>query len=160
MIHAHDESCYDAGESLICPLPEIGEHAHSEECFNSEGSLVCELPEASLHTHTEACYDGEGIQICKKPEIREHRHSDACRDPEVKEEETEEQLFTKTCEGDGYMVTVSYRADANIPEEAELIAEQITQEENEAHYAERQAQFQKTLKDEGATIRALLKIGF
>ena len=160
VIHAHDESCYDAGESLICPLPEIGEHAHSEECFNSEGSLVCELPEASLHTHTEACYDGEGIQICKKPEIREHRHSDACRDPEVKEEETEEQLFTKTCEGDGYMVTVSYRADANIPEEAELIAEQITQEENEAHYAERQAQFQKTLKDEGATIRALLKIGF
>lgn len=160
VVHTHDQACHDPEGTLICPLPEIGEHAHTEECYNSEGSLVCELPEVSLHTHTEVCYDAEGTLNCGKMEVREHHHSDACRSPEVMEEEADEQLFTKTCEGDGYIVTVSYRADANIPEEAELLAEQITQEENEAHYAERQAQFQKTLKDEGATIRALLKIGF
>lgn len=160
VVHAHDEACYDSEGTLICPLPEIVEHTHTEECYNDEGSLVCELPEVSLHTHTEVCYDAEGVLTCGKLEVREHHHNDACRSPEVKEEETEEQIYTKTCEGDGYIVTVGYRADANIPEEAELIAEQITQEENEAHYAERQAQFQKTLKDEGATIRALLKIGF
>lgn len=159
-VHAHDETCCDPEGTLICPLPEIGEHTHSDECFNSEGSLVCELPEVSLHTHTEVCYDPEGVLICGRLEVREHHHSDACRSPEVKEEEPQEQMFSKTCEGDGYRVTVSYRADAGIPTEAELIAKQITQEENEAHYAERQAQFQNTLKDEGATIKALLKIGF
>ncbi len=160
VIHSHDESCQDTEGALICPLPEMKEHTHGEECYNSEGSLVCQLPEVWLHTHVDTCYDKDGNLACGKPEIHEHHHSEDCYRAEVKEEETQEQLYTKSCEGDGYIVTVSYRADANIPEEAELIAEQITQEENEAHYAERQAQFQKALKDEGAAIRALLKIGF
>ncbi len=58
------------------------------------------------------------------------------------------------------IVRASYNEDAEIPAEAELIAEQITAEEHEEHYAERESEFRETLENENATIRALLKIGF
>ena len=58
------------------------------------------------------------------------------------------------------IVRASYDEDAEIPAEAELIAEQITAEEHEEHYAERESEFRETLENENATMRALLKIGF
>lgn len=58
------------------------------------------------------------------------------------------------------IVRASYDEDAEIPAEAELIAEQITAEDHEEHYAERESEFRETLKNEKATMRALLKIGF
>lgn len=58
------------------------------------------------------------------------------------------------------IVRASYNEDAEIPAEAELIAEQITAEEHEEHYAERESEFRETLENENATMRALLKIGF
>ncbi|MCI9003998.1 MAG: fibro-slime domain-containing protein [Lachnospiraceae bacterium] len=72
----------------------------------------------------------------------------------------EEQTIVKTFEGDGFKVIAEYKKDANIPEEAELKAEQITAESDEAHFAEREAASKESIGDENATAKALLKIGF
>ncbi|MDE6830234.1 MAG: hypothetical protein K2P34_07905, partial [Lachnospiraceae bacterium] len=66
----------------------------------------------------------------------------------------------KTFVGDGYKVTASYNEDANIPEEAELIAEQITVDTDEEHYTKREAQYRKTTGEKDAVMKALFKIGF
>ena len=58
------------------------------------------------------------------------------------------------------IVKAVYEADAEIPDEAELIVEQITAEGNEEHYAEREAEFKETLGNDKAVMKALLKIGF
>lgn len=72
----------------------------------------------------------------------------------------EEQTIVKTFEGDGFKVIAEYKKDANIPEEAELKAEQITAEDDAEHYAEREAEFRKNMENEKATMCALLKVGF
>ena len=72
----------------------------------------------------------------------------------------EEQTIVKTFEGDGFKVIAEYKKDANIPEEAELKAEQITAEDDAEHYAEREAASKESIGDENATAKALLKIGF
>ncbi len=72
----------------------------------------------------------------------------------------EEQTIVKTFEGDGFKVIAEYKKDANIPEEAELKAEQITAEDDAEHYAEREAAFKENMEDENATMKALLKVGF
>lgn len=66
----------------------------------------------------------------------------------------------KTFVGDGYKVTASYNEDANIPEEAELIAERITVDSDEEHYAKREAEYRKSTGDKNAVMKALFKVGF
>lgn len=68
--------------------------------------------------------------------------------------------ITKSFKDDNFIVTATYKANANIPAGAKLLVEQITEESDSEHYAERQAQYQEALGDETATMRALLKIGF
>lgn len=70
------------------------------------------------------------------------------------------ETFTKTFQGESFIVTAAYRSYANIPAEAELIAELITEESDSEHYAKRQAEYQEALGDETATMQALMKIGF
>ncbi len=70
------------------------------------------------------------------------------------------ETFTKTFQGESFIVTATYRSYANIPAEAELIAELITEESDSEHYAKRQAEYQEALGDETATMQALMKIGF
>lgn len=70
--------------------------------------------------------------------------------------ESVEKIYTS----DEFIVTASYTAEANIPEEAELIAEKVTPEADEAHYAEREAEFKEMAQNEDAVMKALLKIGF
>lgn len=152
VVHTHTEKCYGADEKLICPLPEIEVHTHTEECYDENGQIICGKEEAQLHTHTEECYDENGKLICDKLEVLEHTHSTACEVPH--------RLFKKTCEGANFIVTASYKADANIPEEAVLIAEQITEESDEEHYVTRQTQYQEAVGNEKAVMCALLKIGF
>ncbi len=67
---------------------------------------------------------------------------------------------TKTYEGLGYIVSASYNKDANIPEEAKLIAEQITEVSDSEDYKKHEAEFKKNMGDENATMSALFKIGF
>lgn len=70
------------------------------------------------------------------------------------------ETITKTFRGESFIVTATYKPNANIPAEAELLAEQITEESDSDHYAKRQEEYQEALGDETATMRALMKIGF
>lgn len=157
VVHSHDDTCYSYDERLLCPLSEIEEHAHTEECYDKDGNLICVRPEVALHTHTEECYDEEGAFGCGKLEVLEHKHSEECFRTGAAEDE---EVLTRTYEGDGYIVAVTYQSDANIPEEAELIVEQVTPENGQEHYQEQESRFRETLGDENATMKALLKIGF
>ena len=105
---------------------------------------ACDEPE--LHTHEEAlvedggCYEedafdeetGEFIEgslpVCGLLQLEEHTHGEDCFEVvELSEEEIDHlnQTFTKTYDGESFKVTAEYTADAKIPAEAELIAEQI-----------------------------------
>ncbi len=68
--------------------------------------------------------------------------------------------ITKTFKGNGFIVTAAYKEDANIPNDAALLAERVTAESDEEHYAEREAQFDKMTKDTDVSMKALLKVGF
>lgn len=176
-IHQHEESCYDEAGNLICGKADYAAHTHTDDCYNVEGKRICPLPEVhvhseecypedaeegaepvcgeeevQIHAHTEECYDENGAVICGQLEILEHVHSDACQ--------VSNRSVTKTFANESFIITAVYNRDANIPEEAELIAEQITEEKNGEHYAKRQAEYQNVLGDDMATMRALLKIGF
>ena len=70
------------------------------------------------------------------------------------------ETITKTFRGESFIVTATYKPNANIPAEAELLAEQITEESDSDHYAKRQEEYQEALGDETATMQALMKIGF
>lgn len=72
----------------------------------------------------------------------------------------EEEDITKTFKGNGFIVTAAYKEDANIPNDAALLAERVTAESDEEHYAEREAQFDKMTKDTDVSMKALLKVGF
>ena len=72
----------------------------------------------------------------------------------------EEEDITKTFKGNDFIVTAAYKEDANIPNDAALLAERVTAESDEEHYAEREAQFDKMTKDTDVSMKALLKVGF
>ena len=182
LVHQHDEDCYDEAGNLTCGKADFAAHTHTDECYNVEGKKICPLPEReahvhseacypegaaegeseaepacgkdeiALHTHTEECYDADGVLTCGVTEVLEHVHSEDCK--------VSGQSVTKTFENESFIITAVYNRDANIPEEAELLAEQITEESNGEHYAKRQAEYQEALGDDMATMRALLKIGF
>lgn len=147
-------------------------HVHTEECYGEETELVlvCEELSQGLHTHVKelvedgGCYDssafddetGEFIEgsrpVCGLLQLEEHVHTKDCftNDPDY--------IFTRTCEGEGFIVTAEYTGKADIPEEAELRAELV--EADSEHYAQREAEYKETLEDEHAYMRALMKIGF
>lgn len=149
-------------------------HVHTEECYGEETELVlvCEELGQGLHTHVEklvedgGCYDssafdeetGEFIEgsrpVCGLLQLEEHVHTEECfaTDPDY--------IFTKTCEGEGFVVTAEYAGKAEIPEEAELRAELV--EADSEHYAEREAEYKEALDEEhaSASMQALMKIGF
>ena len=128
------------------------EEGRTAEGADSQAELLCGKEELELHTHTEDCSDENGVLVCGQIEILEHVHSDACK--------VSNEPITKTFQGESFTVTAVYKTDARIPEEAELIAEQITEESDEEHYAKREAEYQEALGDDKATMRALMKIGF
>lgn len=147
-------------------------HIHTEECYGEETELVlvCEELGQGLHTHVKelvedgGCYDssafdeetGDFIEgsrpVCGLLQLEEHVHTEDCftNDPDY--------IFTKACEGEGFIVTAEYTGKADIPEEAELRAELVAADSE--HYAQREAEYKETLEDEHASMRALMKIGF
>ena len=176
-LHTHDDSCCDENGALVCGLLQLEEHVHGKDCFETvelteeeilaltgdeeetvsgdeaseeetvsgdeaEDKKTVSSNEAKKesHEHTEECYDAAGGLICgyndKKTEI------------------------TKICERDTYIVTATYTDEADIPDEAELIVDQITADSDTEHYTERENEFQKMVEDENASIEVLFKMGF
>ncbi len=160
--HEHDVECYDADDKLICGFEGMKDHRHNADCYDEEGNLTCERI-VRAHEHEDSCYDAEGNLICGYEE-EYHIHTADCYDEEgnlicgyINGDAFEN---TATYEGDGYIVTAMYNNDAELPEGAELIAEQITAESDAERYTQREAEYQEMVEDEKASMRALFKIGF
>lgn len=187
--HEHDEVCYDQEGILVCGYEGVREHEHDADCRDKEGILVCGYKGVKTHEHDGECYDEEGILTCGYEGVKDHEHDAKCFDildnPVCGYEGVEMHVHTEGCldeegnltcgyevpelyenskvyedAGEKYIVVVKYNNDANIPEEAELRAEEITPDSDKEHYEDREAEYQKVMKDTGATMRALLKIGF
>ncbi len=175
----HSEDSGDASSKDISDVPrdETGDSVSDDEAGNGisgndiSGNSVSEdsvssdsVSENDVHVHDESCYDAAGGLMCGYAgEVKKHTHSKECYDKSGKlicGYDIEEEKITKTCEKDNYIVTAAYSEDANIPEEAELIAEQITADSDSEHYEEREKEFQEILEDKNATMGALFKMGF
>lgn len=72
-----------------------------------------------------------------------------------------ENVRVMTYEGEDFIVTVRFRETARIPENAELVAERITEESDPEHFSGREEELQEQV-EEGRyiTMNLLLKIGF
>ncbi len=140
--HIHTEECYG---SYTCGYEEETEgHIHTEACYQVKEVAIC--GELELHTHIreasegqESCCDAEGNLICGIPELKEHQHTEECFEIiEVRDDE-ETKFFQKVYEDAEIRVTAEYRKDANIPEEAELVAERMEAEADAADESEEAA---------------------
>lgn len=150
--HQHTEKCYDADGELFCGWDE---HIHDGGCLpvtetetaSDESETESEVPESEQgtkaeyicgleeHEHTENCYDAEGNLIC---ELEEHKHAEEClKEAGVETEETQEteaadakteeetELTELSYSGPDYTVSVSYGAEAGLPEGVELEVSEI-----------------------------------
>lgn len=120
--HEHTDECYAWSEESVCEIPE-GIHEHTDECYAWTEELTCETAEAEgAHTHTEECYATETALTCGQLAAAEHVHTEEC----FKTVETEEPVvLQKVYQDSEVRVTAVYGKDANIPEEAQLVAEVI-----------------------------------
>lgn len=75
----------------------------------------------------------------------------------VEENIEQKGVLSKIFEDDKIRVVAEYKATANIPENAELVVEQITDED---YFAAREAELQEHLDTEDAVMEMLLNIGF
>lgn len=162
--HEHDAGCYDEDGSLTCGYKGVKDHEHSAACYDEEHNLICGYEGVKDHEHDAACYDILGNLICGYEGVPDHVHTEVCYDEEGNlicgREVAETFEYTRSYEGDGYLVVARYNEDAKIPEDAEFIAERITPDSDQEHYASRETEFRNELQDETASMRALLKIGF
>lgn len=162
--HEHDASCYDEEGNLVCGYEDAKEHEHDASCYDEEGNLICGYEGVKAHEHDANCYDMYGTLICGYEGATDHVHTEACYDADGNlicgYELLEEYQNSKTFEGENYIVIAKYNSDANLPEEAELLAEEITIDSDKAHYERRESEYREMMEDETASMRALLKIGF
>lgn len=163
-VHEHDANCYDENGYITCGHLGMKAHEHDGDCYDEEGNLTCGYEGVKDHQHDAGCYDIFNNLICGYNGVADHAHTEDCYDEEGNlicgYEVLEAYEFSKTFEGDQYIVVARYNADANLPEEAELMAEQITPDSDGEHYESRETEYREMLGDQDASMRALLKIGF
>jgi len=143
------------------PACGITEHKHNElDCFSNTGEFICRLEE---HTHTPDCYPAEDIiasissndaplkestDVSKKSHLTAQNVSggDAVM-------ESAEELNLKKKYTDGKVsITAMYAESAQIPEEAVLVAYQVTAENAPERYAKRQAETKEALQSTTRTV--------
>lgn len=152
--HAHTEDCHTIEENYICGELEL--HAHEDGCYDEEGNLICEEIELLEHVHADDCFEiiepdasGEESEESNQESgaSEESQEGNAAADEsgaesseaeedsegEPEDSEGEEELFRKTYEDAEIRVVAEYHKSANIPEEAQLVAERIgTEAEGDA----------------------------
>lgn len=162
--HEHDAGCYDEDGNLVCGFEDAKAHEHDASCYDEDGNLICGYEGVKAHEHDARCYDMYGTLICGYEGAVDHAHTEDCYDADGNlicgYELLGEYQNSKTFEGENYIVIAKYNSDANLPEEAELLAEEITIDSDKEHYERRESEYREMMKDETASMRALLKIGF
>ena len=143
--HEHTDQCYDQEGNLVC---DKDEHTHDDRCYEME--LVCGK---ERHVHSKACYEkltpeevtedtaaitNTSVSEASKREVSsddEHAQpSEEAAEKAAVTEETPENLDDAggtrieknvlASDGKNYKVTVTYGAEAGIPEGAELRVEE------------------------------------
>ena len=187
--HTHTDACYEVNTVLSCGKLELHTHTdecyekinEEEELSETNRRLICTIPVLEEHVHTEeaGCFEivevtangelvEEGVPNTENEDEKEIFTTDLDgedgedEEAEIEEKNEGEEIYDKTqsYEGEGYVVTASYNDDASIPEEAEFIAKQITEENDEENYKKHEAEFKKSVKNEDSTMSALFEIGF
>lgn len=184
-LHTHADECYEIidpeqeyseeNRRLICEQLQVEEHVHTEDggCLEiievtAVGEPVEDTPAEEPEIFTTdldgedadaEAEDGTGEEDADG-EVADAEGEDTAEDADENAEEDKTYQIVKTYTGDGYTVTAEYNGDADIPEEAELIAEQITVDSDEEHYAKREAEYRKSTGDKNAVMKALFKVGF
>lgn len=162
-LHEHDEDCYeenpddpDGEPVLVCGKTVVLAHQHGDGCVQPpEGepyevrTLTCGKEE---HQHVEACYLTEVPEEEPVEDPTEEPGEDPGEEPSAEEpaEEPagtpeEETLIKRSYLGPDYTVTVSYGADAALPEGVALKVREI-----EAGTEEYQAYYDQTVSALGA----------
>ena len=151
-LHEHDEDCYEENPDdpdnpiLVCHKTVVLEHQHGEDCVQPpEGEpyekkvFTCDKEE---HEHTEACYLTEPpVEEPGEEPAEEPSAEDPGEEPNeeiIPEEPLEEIPTVLGCRGEDYSVTVSYGADAALPEGVSLQVREIPAgtEEYQTYYAQ------------------------
>ncbi|MCI8417627.1 MAG: hypothetical protein HFI33_09090 [Lachnospiraceae bacterium] len=162
--HEHDGACYDENGYVTCGYKGVKIHEHDGTCYDEEGNITCGYEGVKAHEHDANCYDIFQNLICGYEDVADHEHTESCYDEEGNlicgYEVLEAYEFSKTFTCDSYIVVARYNADANIPEETELLVEQITADSDGEHYESREAEYREMMGNADASMRALLKIGF
>lgn len=155
-VHSHTKLCYEGGE-LVCGKADWFIHKHDMTCRDEDHKLICPVLEKSgdAHEHGDGCYE-DGKLACGELEILEHTHSVDCTHP------AEDAELVRVYEGDGYIVTAEFTADANIPKDAEFTAELVIDDDTDAtgHYGKRLDEYRESVGDKFATMKVLMKLGF
>lgn len=177
-MHSLEAGCYEevppaeeGGEvtyRLICGLPQLEEHIHTEEagCFEIHEAHMLGIDLGTETAEPEQETPAEGVspenpEAAEDAVTAENPADVTAEEPAAQSASPEEpDEFVKVYNGEGYIVTAIYGKEAELPEEAELIAELITPESDKEHYAEREAEYKEQVGDEDATMSALLKVGF
>uniref|UniRef100_I5ATD7 SpaA-like prealbumin fold domain-containing protein n=1 Tax=Eubacterium cellulosolvens (strain ATCC 43171 / JCM 9499 / 6) TaxID=633697 RepID=I5ATD7_EUBC6 len=116
-----------SNRELICGRQE---HVHDANCYDEEQNLVCGQEE---HIHNEACYGvvtdtGESGIVPEENAATENVVPSAAAvssSSEKAEEKKEEDTHTYTAQGADYLVTAVVPKEAEIPEDAEFVVEEI-----------------------------------
>ena len=141
--HTHDADCYDSkvqdsDSSQSGPAADdVAGHTHSDDCYQLVRRLVC--GEEGVHTHDDDCYRN-GTLICTAPEVKsleEHVHGPECF------AEGEDEEYTQIFMSNDIKVTAVYRTSAEIPEDAVMDVDQITDQDDE-RYENRLAELEGT----------------
>lgn len=170
-IHAEEFNCFkvievnDTKEEGSETQDEPGDDSKKDEIFTTDlnEEEKGELEKTEEINDTKGSEETEGSENSDESENKdENEDSDVVTDSEQKETENDKKAYEriKSYKGEGYTVKVAYNEDAEIPDDAELIADQITAESDEKHYAKREAEFQEMMEGGDSTMSALFKIGF
>lgn len=165
--HTHTEECYQ--EKLICGQEAEEGHEHTEECYEKE--LICEMEE---HVHEDACYAqdeeteaqenddikadvDDGMEMQDQAEAQDQTETRGQAEaPADQEAGSGDGRHTLTAQGEDYTVTVSYSDEAGIPENAELIVQEILKDsdEYEGYYQEMLATMAREEENEAGVSEA------
>ncbi len=132
-LHTHGDGCYDEEGNLICEETELLEHVHADDCFEiiepdasseeAEESGEPEEPnEESIESGGES---GASEESEEEKDAAEESEAESGEAEEGSDADAEAQMFQKIYEDAEIRVVAEYDKSANIPEEAQLVAERI-----------------------------------
>lgn len=146
--HTHTEDCYKS-EDWLCGLeeqPATEGHVHDQTCWQAQETLICGQEESELHAHDATCYQTEQVLICGQEETagtEGHTHTDDCHKSSEPLCGKEEHTHTRQCQSDPAAVETEEDWKKSIPTDLkEEVRERVLQvAESQLGYRESEKNF-------------------